>query len=201
MIDEFQGTFELDTSVGLSNIPNRRLVEARHTLHDLNLMLIGPAGSGKSTLLNALFCKVVLPEDRPRYPEGLDVCDMHDYSARLEEGGVKLDVTITEVVGYGEASGEAFKCLVERVCDRIRQPLHQQLELEYARLVAPKQFKAKFIHAAIFVIPPNSGGLSRKDIEFLNAIKNIAYVIPVFGKADSYTPEELHDRRNQVRCK
>lgn len=184
--------------MGLSNIPNRRLVEAKHTLHDLNILLIGPAGSGKSTLLNALCCKPVLPEDRPRYPEGLNVCDMHEYTARLEEGGVKVNLTVTELVGYGEASGEAFRCLVDRVRDQLRRPLHEQLELEHARLVAPKQVKAKFIHAVIFVIPANAGGLGRKDIEFLNAIKDFAFVIPVLGKADSYTPEELFERRYQV---
>lgn len=173
-------------------------MEAKQCRHPLNLVLIGPAGCGKSTLVNALACKSVLLESRPRYPEGHGTCAIAPYHAELEEGGVVVDLTVNEVLGYGEAHGEAFKILLSHVQDHLRAPLHEQLELEYAGLVPPQTPSQKLAHAVLFCLPPNSGSLSSKDREFLDGIKDLAFVIPVLTKADCYTPEELRERKHQV---
>lgn len=184
--------------MGLSNIPNRRLVEAKHSRHPLNLVLIGAAGCGKSTLINALACKPVLPENRPRYPEGHGTCSIASYHGELEEGGVVVDLTVSEVLGYGEAHGESFKILLGHLQDHLRAPLHEQLELEYAGIVPPQSPSQKFVHAVLFFVPPNSGALSAKDRELLEGVKDLAFVIPILTKADCYTPEELQERKLQV---
>lgn len=109
-----------------------------------------------------------------------------------------MDLTVSEVLGYGEAHGEAFKILLAHVQDHLRAPLHEQLQLEYAGLVPPQSPSQKFVHAVLFFVPPNNGGLSSKDREMLEGIKELAFIIPVLTKADCYTPEELRERKHQV---
>lgn len=109
-----------------------------------------------------------------------------------------VDLTVSEVLGYGEAHGESFKILLGHLQDHLQAPLHEQVELEYAGLVPPQSPSQKFVHAVLFFVPPNSGALSAKDRELLEGIRDLAFVIPVLTKADCYTPEELREHKLQV---
>lgn len=185
--------------VGLSNIPNRCLLEAKYQKHELNLMLIGPAGCGKSTLINSLCCREVLSPIRQRFPGGFDVCAMKEYSTAWSEGGVELELSLTEVLGYGEAQGEAFKALLEHVVHVLRLPLEEQLRKEYAKMIKPFAVQTKTFHAVLFFLNPANPSISTKDKELLVAVKDLAVVIPIITKADCYTEEELRERKYQVR--
>lgn len=119
--------------------------------------------------------------------------------AVLEECGVRVELGVAEVLGYGEAHGEAFKALLEQVVAHLAEPLHDQMEREYAEAAAPGQVQADLCHAVLFFIGPTSRGLSSKDREFLASVRDLALVVPLLAKADCYTPEELRERRWRLR--
>lgn len=117
----------------------------------------------------------------------------------LEEAGVQVDLSVTEVIGYEEAQGDKFKELLNDVRSQLQAPLLEQLEYEYAGLTPPYYPSDKFYHTVLFCMPPTSSPyLSTKDKEFLVGVKDLAYILPVICKADCFTEEELADRKRRV---
>ncbi len=116
----------------------------------------------------------------------------------MEEGGVFLDLHVDELLGYGEASGEAFKCLVSAVQQHLQLPMRDQVGLEYCGL-SNSPDDGVFIHAVLFFISPSTISLSSKDIELLESIKDMTYIVPIICKADTYTVVELKERKAKLR--
>ena len=54
------------------------------------------------------------------------------------------------------------------------------------------------VHACLYFIAPTGHTLKPLDIEFMQRIHQRVNIIPVIGKADTLTPEELIYFKNQI---
>lgn len=154
---------------------------------------------GKGTLINSLFCAEVMPQNRPRAPPNMEVCAFQSFEADLREGSAQVHLSVTEVLGFGEARGEAFQRLKSQVIGFLKHPLVQKVRREYAGLPNPAT-DDKQIHAVIYMVSGNCfEGLSGKDREMIEALQQLAYVVPVVAKADMFTRPELLDRKAKIR--
>lgn len=117
----------------------------------------------------------------------------------MEEGSVHVNLNVTEVIGYEEAQGDRLKSLVNDLKAHLENPLKEQLAKEYTEVSAPYCSSDKVYHALLFCMSPSgSSYLSSKDAQFLEAVKELVFVIPIICKADCYTEEELLERKARV---
>lgn len=110
-----------------------------------------------------------------------------------------LHLSAYEMLGYGEAHGEAMKTIIKKTQAFLIAPLYHHVRCEHEYQSGQYSCPDSAIHLVLFCIPPNSLGLSTKDRNFLTSIKDLAFILPVITKADSYTTEELQERKYRLR--
>jgi len=112
------------------------------------------------------------------------------------ENGVKLTVTITDTPGFGD--------LVNN--DASWEPIVQHIEKQYALYHKQESAsqRARYIrdtriHAVLYFIQPTGQGLKPLDIKAMQALSEVANLIPVIAKADSLTTDEKAAFKTRVR--
>lgn len=114
---------------------------------------------------------------------------------QLEENGVKLALTVVDTPGFGDAvdnTGCWADCLsyVERQYDRF---------LEEETRVRRTKLEDRRVHACLYFISPNGHGLKNIDIQCMQRLDKRVNIIPVIGKADACTQEELDSFKERIR--
>lgn len=69
---------------------------------------------------------------------------------------------------------------------------------EESRIKRDPRFRDNRVHACLYFITPTGHGLRELDIELMKRLSPRVNVIPVIGKADSLTPEELADSKKLI---
>ena len=114
---------------------------------------------------------------------------------QLEENGVKLSLTVVDTPGFGDAVdnrdcwAEALT-YVERQYDRF---------LEEETRVRRTKLPDNRVHACLYFISPNGHGLKNIDIQCMQKLDKMVNIIPVIGKADACTEEELVTFKERIR--
>ena len=114
---------------------------------------------------------------------------------QLEENGVKLALTVVDTPGFGDAVDNTdcwAECLsyVERQYDRF---------LEEETRVRRTKLEDRRVHACLYFISPNGHGLKNIDIQCMQKLDKRVNIIPVIGKADACTQEELASFKQRIR--
>ncbi|KAI8057094.1 Septin-domain-containing protein [Syncephalis plumigaleata] len=157
------------------------------------LMVVGASGSGRTTFVNTLCRTQVLP---PREPDttvtGVRICP---YSVELEEEDIKINLTIVDTPGFGDSidNESGFKDIlayVERQYDSILE--------EESRIKRNPKFRDNRVHTLLYFITPTGHGLRELDIELMRRLGPRVNVIPVIGKADTFTRSELASFKRRV---
>ena len=109
------------------------------------------------------------------------------HRVELEENGVKLSLTVVDTPGYGDAvdNTNCFDPIVEHVEEQFNKFLESETSIERV-----KQPDSR-VHACLYFIAPSGHGLKRVDVEFMKRLHDKVNIIPVIGKADACTKEEL----------
>ncbi|KAL3468587.1 Septin-domain-containing protein [Aspergillus heterothallicus] len=164
------------------------------------LMVCGASGTGRTTFVNTLCGKQVL--------QGKDADDAAN--AHIEEGvrikpvtvelelddeGTRISLTIVDTPGFGdqidnEASFSEIVDYVEREYDNI--------VAEESRIKRNPRFRDNRVHVMLYFITPTGHGLRELDIELMKRLSPRVNVIPVIGKADSFTPAELAESKKLI---
>lgn len=55
------------------------------------------------------------------------------------------------------------------------------------------------VHCCLYFIAPSGHGLKPLDVEFMQRLGDKVNIIPVIAKADTMTPEECKDFKEQVK--
>ena len=114
---------------------------------------------------------------------------------QLEENGVKLSLTVVDTPGFGDAldntdcRAESLS-YVERQYDRF---------LEEETRVRRTKLEDRRVHACLYFISPNGHGLKNIDIQCMQKLDKMVNIIPVIGKADACTQEELVTFKARIR--
>ena len=114
---------------------------------------------------------------------------------QLEENGVKLSLTVVDTPGFGDALDNTdcwaeSLSYVERQYDRF---------LEEETRVRRTKLEDRRVHACLYFISPNGHGLKNIDIQCMQKLDKRVNIIPVIGKADACTQEELASFKERIR--
>ena len=171
--------------IGFSNLPKQLYKKAVKKGFDFVLLVVGETGLGKSTLINSMFLTdIYSSKEVVKTERTVDVVTHH---VVLEEGGVKLSLTVVDTPGYGDAVDNT-DCW-EPVVEYVEQQFDKFLEAETR--VKRESLPDSRVHACLYLIAPSGHGLKRVDVEFMKRIHDKVNIIPVIGKADACTKEEL----------
>ncbi|KAL6453898.1 SEP7 Septation protein 7 [Candida maltosa Xu316] len=187
-------------------------------------MVVGESGTGKTTVLNHRYedsshttigetktltftsaKSVALPNTsiltkndfNPRTineEPGIALTETH--IEILDDDNQKLLLNIIDTPGFGENLNNEL-CFVE-----IENYLKQQFDLvlaEETRIKRNPRFVDTRVHVMLYFITPTGHGLREIDIQCMKRLSKYVNIIPVIGKADSFTANELQYFKQQIR--
>lgn len=114
----------------------------------------------------------------------------------VDDDNQKLLLNIIDTPGFGENLNNEL-CFVE-----IENYLKQQFDLvlaEETRIKRNPRFVDTRVHVMLYFITPTGHGLREIDIQCMKRLSKYVNIIPVIGKADSFTPNELQYFKQQIR--
>ncbi|CZS94364.1 probable CDC11-septin [Rhynchosporium agropyri] len=173
-------------------IRNRRKKTAKKGVQ-FCLMVCGGSGTGKTTFVNTLCGQKVLESkdcddaSNAHLEAGVSINPI-TVELEMEEEGTRIALTVVNTPGFGdqinneEGFGEIIT-YIERQFDEI-------LAVD-CRIKRKPRFQDTRVHALLYFITPTGHGLRELDIELMRRLSPRVNVIPVIGKADSFTPMEL----------
>ncbi|KAI8388037.1 Septin-domain-containing protein [Radiomyces spectabilis] len=162
------------------------------------LMVVGASGTGRTTFVNTLCDSNVLAKKACHNPEEAhneEGITIKPISVELDEDGVRISLTIVDTPGFGDNIDN------ERCFDAIVAYLEQQYDdilAEESRIKRNPRFYDNRVHALLYFISPTGHALREIDIELMRRLSPRVNVIPVIGRADSFTPQELHDFKRRI---
>ncbi|KAL4702961.1 hypothetical protein ACJJTC_008739 [Scirpophaga incertulas] len=190
-------TKELDGYVGFANLPNQVYRKAVKKGFEFTLMVVGETGLGKSTLINSLFLTDVYDKDKHPGPSlrVKKTVGVETSVVLLKENGVNLTLTIVDTPGFGDAvdNSNCWQPIIDFVESKYEEFLNA--ESRVTRKAAPPDTR---VHCCLYFIAPSGHGLKPLDVEFMQRLGDKVNIIPVIAKADTMTPEECKDFKEQI---
>ncbi|XP_045496897.1 septin-7 isoform X2 [Colias croceus] len=190
-------TKELDGYVGFANLPNQVYRKAVKKGFEFTLMVVGETGLGKSTLINSLFLTDVYDKDKHPGPSlrVKKTVGVETSVVLLKENGVNLTLTIVDTPGFGDAvdNSNCWQPIIDFVESKYEEFLNA--ESRVTRQAAPPDTR---VHCCLYFIAPSGHGLKPLDVEFMQRLGDKVNIIPVIAKADTMTPEECKDFKEQI---
>jgi len=186
-------TTSIDGFVGFSSLPRQVYRKALRNGFEFVMLVVGETGLGKSTLINSMFLTDIYNNKASAKME--KTVEVGTHQVLLEEGGVKLSLTVVDTPGYGDAVDNT-DCW-EPVVEYVEKQFDKFLEAETR--VKRESLPDSRVHACLYFIAPSGHGLKRIDVEFMKRIHDKVNIIPVIGKADACTKEELVAFKQKIR--
>jgi len=161
-------------------------------------MVVGASGTGRTTFVNTLCESEVLGHkiadnaDTAHLEEGVRIKPVN---VELEEDGVRIALTIVDTPGFGDNvdNENAFQEIVGYL-----ERQYDDILAEESRIKRNPRFRDNRVHALLYFIPPTGHALREMDIELMRRLSPRVNVIPVIGKADSFTPSELKGFKKRI---
>ncbi|XP_026320106.1 septin-7 isoform X2 [Hyposmocoma kahamanoa] len=190
-------TKELDGYVGFANLPNQVYRKAVKKGFEFTLMVVGETGLGKSTLINSLFLTDVYDKDKHPGPSlrVKKTVGVETSVVLLKENGVNLTLTIVDTPGFGDAVDNS-NCW-QPIIDFVESKYEEYLNAE-SRVTRKAALQDTRVHCCLYFIAPSGHGLKPLDVEFMQRLGDKVNIIPVIAKADTMTPEECKDFKEQI---
>ncbi|KAK6202674.1 Septin-domain-containing protein [Scheffersomyces amazonensis] len=114
----------------------------------------------------------------------------------IDDDNLKLLLSIIDTPGFGDNLNNEL-CFTE-----IENYLKQQFDLvlaEETRIKRNPRFIDTRVHALLYFITPTGHGLREIDIQCMKKLSKFVNIIPVIGRADSFTEKELRHFKNQIK--
>ncbi|KAG2225240.1 hypothetical protein INT45_001463 [Circinella minor] len=180
------------------------------------LMVVGASGTGRTTFVNTLCSSSVLAKkvcDNPEEAHNEEGITIKPVSVELDEDGVRIflhviltyykyfyfycriSLTIVDTPGFGD-NIDNERCFQEIVGYLERQ--YDDILAEESRIKRNPRFRDNRIHSLLYFISPTGHALREIDIELMRRLSPRVNVIPVVGRADSLTPQELKDFKRRI---
>ncbi|XP_039665607.1 neuronal-specific septin-3 isoform X1 [Perca fluviatilis] len=184
--------------IGIDTIIEQMRKKTMKTGFDFNIMVVGHSGLGKSTLVNTLFKSQVSRRSAgwardEKIPKTVDIKAV---SHVLEEGGVKMKLTVVDTPGFGDLINN------DNCWEPISKYINEQYEKflkEEVNITRKKRIPDTRVHCCLYFITPTGHSLRPLDVEFMKRLSHSVNIIPVIAKADTMTIEERQEFKQRVR--
>lgn len=117
----------------------------------------------------------------------IEILNKGDYS--------RIFLNVIDTPGFGDN-------INNEVCfDEIINYLKQQFDLvlaEETKFRRNPKFKDTRVHVCLYFIAPTGHGLRELDVEIIKKLSKYVNIIPVIGRADSFTKQELQDFKANI---
>ncbi|KAJ1913697.1 Cell division control protein 11 [Mycoemilia scoparia] len=156
-----------------------------------NIMLVGASGLGRRTFLNTLCEREVVPQPDIPDPEQAHVVEPMRFNkneVQIIEDGTNIFLTVIDTPGFGDAVDN------ESCFEQLKKYIEAQFDevlVEESRIKRNAKHKDNRVHALLYFITPTGHSLREIDIELIKRLGRIVNIIPVIGRADSLTIDEL----------
>lgn len=187
-----------DLQIGVTNLPNQRYKIVAKRGATFTIMVAGESGLGKSTFVNTLFATTVksYTDNRLRHSSSIrKTVEIGITKADLEEKGFNLRLNVIDTPGFGDNvnNKEAWQPIVEFLDDQHEAYLRQEQQPDRRHIIDMR------VHACLYFIRPTGHSLKPLDIEAMRQLSTRVNLIPVIAKADTLSPQEIHDFKIRIR--
>lgn len=181
--------------IGFGHLPDQVYKKAVRKGFEFSLMVVGESGLGKSTLVNSMFMTDIYAKDESESDLLFDqTLQVETHHTVLEENGVRLDLTVVDTPGFGDAvdNTECWQPIIDYVDKQFEDYLEGETKVERVEVPDTR------VHACLYFIAPTGHGLKQLDIQCMKRIHEKVNIIPVIGKADSCTQREVNLFKTKV---
>ncbi|XP_060161487.1 neuronal-specific septin-3 isoform X4 [Globicephala melas] len=126
----------------------------------------------------------------------LTMLDLARETKVIEEGGVKMKLTVIDTPGFGDQINN------ENCWEPIEKYINEQYEKflkEEVNIARKKRIPDTRVHCCLYFISPTGHSLRPLDLEFMKHLSKVVNIIPVIAKADTMTLEEKSEFKQRVR--
>ncbi|XP_042868349.1 neuronal-specific septin-3-like [Penaeus japonicus] len=185
------------TYVGIDTLQEQTRIKALRRGYSFNLIVVGRSGLGKSTMVNTLFKASVARRKQGDKEPLPSTTEVKSVSASLTEGGVRLNLTVTDTPGFGDHvnNENCWEPIVNFIEDQYAKYLKEEVKID-----RPLHIEDTRVHCCVYFIPPTGHSLSSLDVEVLQRLDKIVNVVPVIAKADTLTLEERMAFKERIRA-
>ncbi|KAH3664394.1 hypothetical protein WICMUC_005779 [Wickerhamomyces mucosus] len=160
---------------------------------DFTILIVGEEGIGKSSFINCLCQKTVIPPNMDQVNPvnaslNSDLRIEKIHVDIVEENSTPISLNLILAPGFGENIDNSLA--TAKIVKYLELQFDLVLKEEY-KIERNQNFKDGRPHAALYFIRATSKGLRELDIEVMKELSKRCNLIPVIGKADSLTSEEL----------
>lgn len=177
---------------GLSYLPEQYTLMSYKKGSNFTLMVAGMVGTGKTTFINTLF-RSNLINTSTEIPKATSNITLHKYE--LVEEGFKLRLTLVDTPGIGNLIDNNFAWYpaTKFIDDQFTSYMFQSEEPDRSKI------KDNRVHCCLYFLNPSGSKLKPLDIDTMRALSKRVNLIPVIGKSDTFSSEELIKFKNEVR--
>jgi len=180
--------------IGFSSLPSQVYRRSLRRGFEFTLMVVGESGLGKSTLVNSMFLTDIYNSTTDECLESKQTLEVETHSVVLEEGGVKLSLTVVDTPGFGDKvdNSDCWVPISSYVDEQFDKFLEAETRVNRIELVDSR------VHACLYFIAPSGHRLKALDLQFMRRLCTKVNIIPVIGKADTLTKTELTSFKEKI---
>ncbi|KAF0992496.1 hypothetical protein HZS_663 [Henneguya salminicola] len=183
--------------VGYADLPNQIYRHCAMNGFDFNLLVVGESGLGKSTFINNMFCSSIYvnakyPEKYP--PFSGKTMEIRSSTITILENDVPLRLTLIDTPGFGDSIDNS-SCW-EKITKFVDAKNLEYLDWENS--LQRSTFQDTRVHCCLYFISPTGHRLKPIDIEFLQKLQDKTNVIPIIGRSDSLTFDDLREFKKRI---
>ncbi|ORE06796.1 Septin [Rhizopus microsporus var. microsporus] len=186
------------SGIGIAHLPNQKhRIISKKGAH-FTLMVCGESGLGKTTFINTLFATTIKNHKvhEKRHEKQLDrTVEIEITKAELEERMFRVKLTVIDTPGFGDYvnNRESWVPIIEFIDDQ-----HESFMLQEQQPMRQGKIDMR-VHACLYFIRPTGHSLKPLDIEIMKRLSSRVNLIPVIAKADTLTPKDLAQFKQNVR--
>ncbi|EIW72768.1 hypothetical protein TREMEDRAFT_67045 [Tremella mesenterica DSM 1558] len=186
------------SGIGIANLPNQRhKIVNQHGAH-FTVMVVGESGLGKTTLINTLFAtEICAPRNYlNRHAKQMDkTTEIEIIKAFLEERDFTIKLTVIDTPGFGDYvnNKDSWSPIIDFIDDQHESYMRQEQQPHR------REKQDLRVHACIYFVRPTGHTLKPLDVEIMKQLGTRVNLIPVIAKADTMTPDEIHNCKMIIR--